>query len=334
MEWLGIRPLEEIPQELNPPQGIVINWNNQSAAGHGAHGNWSVVDRVNEITARLNAKERFSRDEVWDLNRDLSFADLNARYFIPFIEEAAAELESDDPVLQAVRMLSDWNMLNTDPGSSGEYVEPAGTIMREWLPLIYERVLLDDLPTGVVSISAGYPTQDSGASIPPGGGSKLLYNALLDDSAGVTQTFDFFNGADATDRLAILIEVLREAVDRLTAKFGSDTSTWLTPVAAHTFRDRNFLGIPSASPGATFELPTYMNRGTQNHQVIFGEEGVSMCSVAPPGQSGFVAPDGTRAQHYMDQLQLYQDFSCKRDWLTESALDENLESVVTLSVEH
>ena len=57
-----------------------------------------------------------------------------------------------------------------------------------------------------------------------------------------------------------------------------------------------------------------------------------MCSVAPPGQSSFVAPDGTMSRHYRDQVELYESFACKPDWLTEQELDEDLESTQTLIV--
>jgi penicillin amidase len=79
------------------------------------------------------------------------------------------------------------------------------------------------------------------------------------------------------------------------------------------------------------ELTTFMNRGTQNDKVVFSSSGAtSMCTVAPPGQSGFVAPDGTRSKHYDDQLSLYEDFGCKSEWLTGSEVDSHLESTKTL----
>lgn len=43
----------------------------------------------------------------------------------------------------------------------------------------------------------------------------------------------------------------------------------------------------------------------------FHEGRVSFCAVTPPGQSGFIAPDGTKSPHYEDQLQLYADFGCR-----------------------
>ena len=41
-----------------------------------------------------------------------------------------------------------------------------------------------------------------------------------------------------------------------------------------------------------------MNRGTENDMIRFRDGKVSFCAVTPPGQSGFIAPDGTKSPHY------------------------------------
>ncbi len=333
MEWQGIRPFSEVPKVYNPTQGYIVNWNNQPAPGEIAHGdgaNWSVVDRVNEFIARIEAKPQLTRDEVWELLKLTSFADTNARYFLPYIAEATNSLtEADGAVYEAAQRLKTWDMLNTNSTDSDVYAEPAVTIFRTWLGLMIERVLEDDLPS--IELSAGYPGEFQGGSVRPGNGSELLYNAFLGDDAGVPQTFDFFNGADKADKLAIVLEVLQETVADLTAEFGPDQSAWLTPVTKHRFVTNNFLGVPQANASEVLYLPTYMNRGTENHQVTFSHNGVSLCTVAPPGQSGFVAPDGTKSPHYKDQLELYENFECKTEWLTKAEVDAHAESVKTLS---
>jgi penicillin amidase len=45
--------------------------------------------------------------------------------------------------------------------------------------------------------------------------------------------------------------------------------------------------------------------------MIFRRRGVTDYEVTPPGQSGFVAPDGTRSPHYDDQLDMFIDFELK-----------------------
>ncbi|MDB5732337.1 MAG: penicillin amidase [Variovorax sp.] len=326
MEWQGIRPFSEDPQVLNPAQGYIANWNNQAGPGAVSDGgNYGAADRVNEFIARLDARPRVTPEEVWALNRITAYADTNARYFVPFVAEATRGLPSSDPARRAAQIFADWNGLNDDPQARGTYRSPATTLMMTWLPVLYQKVLADDLPPDVFAAyaGAGYAGPSQVASIRPGNGSKLLYNALLGTRSGVPQTYDFFNGEDKS---AVLRATLAQAMAQLTERFGSDTRTWLTPVTPHTFLTSNFMGAPQAGADELLKLPSFMNRGSQNDKVVFRAGGVSMCTAAPPGQSGFVAPDGRKAQHYGDQMALFRDFGCKDEWLTPAQLAPHVES--------
>jgi len=330
MEWQGIRPFSENPQVYNPPQGYIVNWNNQSAPGMVSDGgNYSVVHRVNEFIFRIQAKPKLTPDEVADLNRQTSFADLNARYFVPYIMQATQGLPANDPAAQAAQMLSQWSWLNTNPNDGATYQETAATIMRTWLPIMYNKLLADDLPPNVLSqfVSPGYPTSPPSGSVNPGNGAKILYNALRGSAAGVPQTYDFFNGAD---KYTMIRDALWETMDQLTNKYGADTSAWVTPVVKHQFFSVNFMGYPQAGSDENLYLPTFMNRGTENNTVTFAPGKTTLCTVAPPGQSGFVGPDGSRSKHYDDQLDLYKNFKCKDEWLNAKDVDANLESTITL----
>jgi penicillin amidase len=52
--------------------------------------------------------------------------------------------------------------------------------------------------------------------------------------------------------------------------------------------------------------------------------------VVAPGQSGFVAPDGTPSPHIRDQFDLYTSFGNKRVWFTDAEVRANAKSVETL----
>jgi penicillin G amidase len=331
MEWLGIRPFSEDPKTFNPAQGYVANWNNQSAPGAVSDGgNYSVVDRVHEFTARLEAKPRLTPDELWALNRTTAYADTNARYLVPFALEATRGLPAADPARRAAQVLADWNMLNEDPAERGVYDSPATTLMTAWLPILYRKVLADDLPPEVFAAYAGtgYAGETQVASIRPGNGLKLVYNALLGPKAGVPQRYDFFNGEDKN---AVLRATLAQAVAELDKRFGSDTAKWRTPVTKHVFLTSNFIGAPQAGADEQLTLPSYMNRGTQNDKVVLGAKGVVLCTAAPPGQSGFVAPDGRKSPHYADQMALFKDFGCKSEALTPADVDRRAQSTKQLS---
>jgi len=332
MEWEGFKSFDEIPKVYNPAQGYISNWNNQPAPGVLADGgNYGYVDRVRELNARIEAKSRLSPEEIWELLAQTSLVDTNARYFVPYIAEAAQSLPASDPAYQAAQLLVSWDGRATNPDDGAHYMEPAATIMRAWLPIMYRKLLADDLPPDVFAqyVSAGYdPVPAHNNSIRPGPASLLLYNALLAEKAGVPQHIDFFNGQD---KYAMIREALIETVNTLTGQYGSDMSRWLTPVIPMPFSTVNFMGYPQAGSDEQLALPTHLNRGTENNQVIFSTDGeVSICTVAPPGQSGFIAPGGDKSPHYQDQMELYQTFGCKQEFLREEQVDAHLESVLEL----
>lgn len=326
MEWQGFHPFSAVPRVLNPSQGYITNWNNQPAPGVTGDGNnYSPVDRVNEFNRRIETRSRLSFDEIAHLNYETAMADTNARYFIPFIIEAVQGLPSDNELQKAAQTLARWNKLNEDPKGRGYYDGEAVTIMRTWLPIMYRKVLQANLPPEVFAdySRSGYADTDTVGSVRPSNGSKLLYNALLGDKAGVPQTIDFFHGRD---KHAVIQSALAETLTQLNTQFGHAQSAWRTPVSPLIFQPKNFIGAPQAGNDEKLSLPLYMNRGTENNQVILTQHGVTLCTVAPPGQSGFVAPNGQTSPHYADQMTLYKDFRCKPERLTAAELDAHLES--------
>ncbi len=321
MEWEGFHPFSNNPQVYNPAQNYIVNWNNQAGAGTLTDfGNYSIVDRVNELSTRIEAKPKLSRQDVIDLNKAGSFADLNARYLLPTLIEATKDLPVGT-VARAMRdQLAAWDWQSIDADDDGYYDDAAATLMRKWVPLLIERVLKDDLPADIFAryASAGYPVAENPGTPRPAAGLKLIYNAMLGDKAGVSQTFDFFNGkAPAT----VLNETFLAAVASLEAQYGSQPATWKTPVATHSFRAQNFLGIPQANADESITLAPFMNRGTENNLVVFKDgRASSLCTVAPPGQSGFVDGAGVKSPHYADQLMLYKTFTCKEEHLSADAV--------------
>lgn len=327
MEWEGIRPFDENPQVYNPASNYIVNWNNQAGPGTLTDfGNYSVVDRVHELSTRIEAQPRLDRRDVLELNIAGSFADLNARYLIPALLDATTDLPSGSLAHRVRENLAGWNWQSVDADADGHYDDAAATVMRKWVPLLLARVLADDLPAEVFAglSSAGYPGESHAVSPRPAAGLKLVYNAMLGDQAGVRQTFDLFNGEAPA---SVLKETFLAAVSALEAHFGRDLATWKTPVATHLFRAQNFLGIPQASADEAIQLAPFMNRGTENNLVVFKNgKAVSLCTVAPPGQSGFIDPQGKASPHYSDQLALYKAFDCKEEHLDPAAVRADAKS--------
>jgi penicillin amidase len=66
--------------------------------------------------------------------------------------------------------------------------------------------------------------------------------------------------------------------------------------------------------------------------IVFTDAGVVGYEVTPPGQSGFVAPDGTKSRHALDQFELYESFGKKRMWFYSPDVERNKQSEITISV--
>lgn len=90
MEWQGFLSFDHNPKILNPQQAYIASWNNKAYSALLAdNSNFSYVDRVQELLAPLQAKQRLSDEEIWGIDSLGARSDLNARYFVPFIQEAA-----------------------------------------------------------------------------------------------------------------------------------------------------------------------------------------------------------------------------------------------------
>ena len=102
-------------------------------------------------------------------------------------------------------------------------------------------------------------------------------------------------------------------------------------VAPRPYSARNFLGIPQAGENEALMTPVEQNRGTENNMIVLRPGAIEGWEVTPPGQSGFISPDGTRSDHYDDQLEMYTSFGRKRTWFYRDDVEANKMSEVSLT---
>lgn len=334
-DWRGIKPFGTNPQVYNPDSGYIVNWNNAPAPKYTNPDftTFHVTDRVkiqHEQFARQAGRHgRISPETLWGFVRDSATTDVNAD-LVPYAVRAAAGAAAGSAPRLLAEVLRTWDRHERDADRDGRYDHPANAVMRTWLPILLERVIADDLPaehrarfTGTRYFAGG--TTPDPASINTSDGTRVVFNALLGEDAGVPQRYDVFNGRPADE---VLRETLAEAATKLASTYGPDIATWRAPAPPQTFSTSNFLGVPQALPEAKRTTQPYTNRGTENNLIVFDRAGgVAGWEVVAPGQSGFVAPDGSTTRHYDDQVALFADFGKRRTWFTPADVRRHRESV-------
>ena len=339
MDWQGLLPFSTNPQVYNPRQGFIANWNNQPMRGYPSTDLFAIVwgqaDRYAEIETRLKAMTanggKVSPQQMWDLIRTTSYADVNRRHFLPFLQRAVQGLPADDPRARLVAGLAAWDGMATSERQPGYFDNAGPAVMDAWLRAMLKRTLGDEMPAEFFKwySATGYPTPQAPAtgSLNLTAGVKVLFNALAGPEAGVPQRYDFFNGARADD---VILAALDDALTALRQAYGQDPAAWKVPAPPMVFAPKNFLGVPQADAKAVLSYRATQNRGTENNMTVFDGKSVRAVDVVAPGQSGFVAPDGTPSPHTRDQFDLYNTFGSKRVWFTVDEVRRNATSEETL----
>lgn len=327
MEWQGFYPFQDNPQVLNPKKGYIANWNNKPQPKYNSsdYMYWAAIDRVSEIHEILDEEKKFSADEIWDINKRVSFIDVNARYFIPLISKASEQWPKGKSLRNAADALVQWDRNTVNPNER-KILKPEYILFRTFLTILARDVLGSHFPeiaTNDTSKGFDKVMVDQLSAVHPSFplmGTKILYNALQGRNAGVPQEYDFMKGKSGN---SVIRAALQTALKRLILEHGEKMGEWAVVAEPHVFQVRNYANIQQTLLKNKFELEAQMNRGTENNQIILGPQRVKYCDVTPPGQSGFIKPSGELSTHFKDQLSLYDKFTCKAQWISENQVNQN-----------
>lgn len=320
-EWVGLLPFSRTPRVLNPKQGYLANWNNKPAEGvlnpDEFWYSWGRGDRVDLLTGLLGQRKLWDADAVWRLVEDSCYTDVQAGYFVPFLEKGAGG-STDPGIREAGKILKAWDRVSMDRDKDGFYDEPATAIFRAFLSRMIEATLKDDLGESFpLFAGTGYPEPGkptaSGVNLQTG--TKAVIEALY---AGEPQGYDLFNGEGAE---AVLMRALDAALGALKKEQGPDMAKWRIPAPPRPFGTKNFLGIPQTLESAALSTSIEQNRGTENNLIVLSSGGVVAYEVTPPGQNGFIAPDGTHGSHWDDQMLMYENFGKRRIWFSPADVE-------------
>lgn len=312
MEWLGFIPGEQNPHVLNPRGGVIANWNNRPQPGYPSSDfmPWTRVDRQNELAATLAATPQLDRQRIWDVVRQISFVDVNARYFLPLFHHTGGTTGAR----AAAQLLAGWDGSVAVP--STQQATPQYLAFRAFLesllPALYGPILP---PPGSPGRAAAERDLLHFDPVFPSLGVKGAVAALTEKAGGALLA--------GRNRQQLVEDALDAAWRSATGRYGADPTKWSEPAKAHSFATSSYAGVPQTAAGDALRLPVFMNRGTENDRIVFKGGRVDYCDVTPPGQSSFVGLDGHRSPHFSDQLKLYGSFRCKQQWLAPADVARN-----------
>ncbi|MFN8036353.1 MAG: penicillin acylase family protein [Acidimicrobiia bacterium] len=326
-EWLGTVPFSRMPHVVNPKQGYIANWNTKPSAQHyqqqnGGDEYWGTIYRSESIVRRLQEKAKLSPAELTAIEADVGTIDDDntrpaAPYFLPKLFAAYDRLPATHTAQtdQAVAALKAWNRRDTIGNA-------AMSIHTQWIHALGQRVYGAN---GIVPFAGTGEGQDFTRQ----GSYNLLWHALsgtrgLVPCGRLCSTTDYFGGKPDE----VLVQSLQDALITLAGTgelpgthgahgFGTtDVSKWgwvafhdkawndLDPVA-NAAADLGLLQKPDLGTSAT------QNRSTWMQAMDLSPKGIAGVAVFAPGESGFIAKDGTFDPHFADQVQLFNDFRYK-----------------------
>jgi len=320
-EWVRVTDPEEMPRCINPEQGWLTNWNNKPIADWPyaeSDFGWGEGHRVQILMNALSDYYAPRGDVTFDdMNTINQIAGYHHTAGMNFVADLIAVVTAylgttpDPEVAGALGYLVAWATAEPLPVSYVDLVSPkwptdpnptydhAGlTIFNAWYDTIVPAVFTGILPSNIIGQIRGRP-------------SLLLRVLRADDSLN----YPGYPSGAALD--ALIVGVLKDAIDDLKLAYGEDMSTWLTPVRMQGY------DAQGALPGDYYH--PYMNRGTYNQIAEMLSTPPSHAkpsakakgpaphavSVIPPGQSGFVCYPGVPSPYAFDQLPLYAAWEYK-----------------------
>ncbi|SIR81062.1 penicillin amidase [Haladaptatus litoreus] len=312
---------DEVPYAINPPSGYSAQWNNKPAPdwdnGDLSY-SWGTDHRVQRI---INLVERrierggVRYEDVKDIVYDISFVDLRAIRYKDHLLDSLKGSELSKIERDALNALRRWNDYRQGDGAEFGGSYPVGfTVFDAFFPRLLEKTF---------SPVFGDAYDQANYFLDYRYGHGTLMRALHPEETTLETAVDYFDGQPD----CVFRDAFRETVTALEDEYGCDVSNWQQSAEVDELDNMALFGMP-IGVGDAGDMP-FLNRGTENHIVRMGAE-IRGENILPPGNSGYVAPDGTPDEHYDDQLEMFVAFEYKDLLFTDDEIDEATESEKTI----
>jgi penicillin amidase len=267
-------------------------------------------------------------------------------YFKKFLPRPGA-LESD-LAKSALDTVRDYNgfavATGEDPTNKDGNYHAGYTIIERWVdkmgPLAFDKHLSD------VTVLDAAGAEVAGTTF---ANDSLLWH-LLNGRDRLRLRFPWL---DDTTPKALAAKAFEDAAAELGTEFeNQDPATWIQQVTRQHYQRLNNeifedtgeceagdCSSDSGRPGDVVDH-IFMDRGTYNHVIEYltrpagrglGNSEIKAGSVIPPGQSGFLPPQGQESPHYEDQLSLYVEWRYKPMPMTLEEANAEKESEETIT---
>lgn len=299
--WVGVVPMEEVPDEFNPRQGYVLSANQKPVGpwyGHYLGWSWADRYRAERIDEVLAASEAHDDETMKALQLD--HVSKAAEAFVPFLLEAYDEAGLQGPEIhpraaEVIRLLRDWDFV-----MDKDRAEPS--IYWIWLHHYREATFRDEWR------EAGL----EGVRLP----SVTVLEWLSLNEASFPWFHDVSTPQEET-RDAILLRALVEALDFLVEEMGQEPEDW-TWDRLHRIQLRHLTGLGALSTavlprdGGSFTVDVahggfrdgrlLVTTGPSWRLVVDLGTPIRAWGVYPGGQSG-----NPLSPHYADLWALWMD---------------------------
>jgi penicillin amidase len=272
-DWRGFVPFDKLPHVVNPPSGIIFNWNNKPAPGWKNYGvpAWGVAFHISNIRNALDLElkahgGKLSLTDIEHIAPQIGRRNYIADWLKPGLLKAGARpgAKLNPEMSQALTYLRHWDNQLVD-GSIGQ------TIFEAW----YNRLLQDIFATALGDLGKKGLFNDFVNS-------STVYHVLAGTRSSVPVSYNYLEKKSADE---VRLQALEEVLPELQKKYGPDMTAWGT----HTEWIK-FDPLPA--------IPWY-SRGTYIEAVVLAKPRVHGVYILPPGQS-----EDPHSPHYSDQLSL------------------------------
>jgi hypothetical protein len=233
-DWQGLAPMENRPHVVNPPEGYLTSWNNQSAPGF--YEISAYHNRVMMLEKMMEGNHSFDLASLAEVSQVAAVQDGYAVVFVPLLNELLAM--SDDPRVTdyapLMAYLNDWLVNDAaervDLDKDEVYDSAGPTIMDDLIVALGERLASDmggEIFAGGVSAEEDYDLPGvRGTAYQTRIGARIVMllqrsiNAGDDWNKVEAERFQCANGL-ASECAALVLDVMDEVTGELESKFAS-----------------------------------------------------------------------------------------------------------------